>query len=347
MGEKHTARLEPVGIEMEVDEDETILDAAFRQGIMLMHGCKEGQCSSCKSFLLDGDVDLDKYSTFALPDFEEAEGYTLLCRAHALTDVEIELLHYDEERIQSGTPIITATTEVEAVEELTHDIRRLVVKVTEPEALEFKAGQYVDIGVPGHDGEHRSFSMANAPGEPGRLEFMIKLYEGGRFSGLLANGDGISEGDELTCKGPFGMFTLRDSSPRRLVFIAGGAGMAPVLSLLRSMAEKGTERKATFYYGARTQDDLFALEEMERLGGELEDFTFVPALSEADDDDEWEGKTGLITDVVDDLEGDDLEDVDAYLCGPPPMVDAAIALLERRGVPEAHIYFDRFTTSAA
>ena len=123
--------------------------------------------------------------------------------------------------------------------------------------------------------------MANAPGEPDRLEFMIKLYEGGRFSGLLANGNGISVGDELTCKGPFGMFTLRDSSPRKLVFIAGGAGMAPVLSLLRSMAEKGTERPAVFYYGARTEDDLFALDEIERLCGELPNLTFVPALSEA------------------------------------------------------------------
>jgi propane monooxygenase reductase subunit len=346
MGEKHIARFEPVGIEMEVDEDETILDAAFRQGIMLMHGCKEGQCSSCKSFLLDGDVDLDRYSTFALPDFEEAEGYTLLCRAHALTDVEIELLHYDEEALRSGVPIITATTEVEALDELTHDIRRLVVKVSEPDGLEFKAGQYVDISIPGADGEHRSFSMANAPGEPGRLEFMIKLYEGGRFSGLLSNGNGISVGDELTCKGPFGMFTLRDSSPRRLVFIAGGAGMAPVLSLLRSMAEKGTERPATFYYGARTADDLFALEEMKQLGEKLPDFTFVPALSEDEEGGDWDGESGLITDVVDRME-EDLEDVDAYLCGPPPMVDAAIALLERRGVPEAHIYFDRFTTTAA
>jgi propane monooxygenase reductase subunit len=347
MGEIHTVRLEPVGIEMEVDEDETILDAAFRQGIMLMHGCKEGQCSSCKSFLLDGDVDLDKYSTFALPDFEEAEGYTLLCRAHALSDLEIELLHYDEERIRSGTPIVDATTEVEAVEELTRDIRRLVLKVTDPEGLEFNAGQYVDIGVPGAEDEHRSFSMANAPGEPDRLEFMIKLYEGGRFSGLLDNGNGISVGDELKCKGPFGMFTLRDSSPRRLVFIAGGAGMAPILSLLRSMAEKGTERPATFYYGARTQDDLFALEEMERFESVLPDFTFVPALSEDEEGGDWDGEAGLITDVVDRLEDDDLADVDAYLCGPPPMVDAAIALLERRGVPEAHIYFDRFTTSAA
>ncbi len=346
MGEKHIARFEPVGLEMEVDEDETILDAAFRQGIMLMHGCKEGQCSSCKSFLLDGEVDLDRYSTFALPDFEEQEGYTLLCRAHALTDVEIELLHYDEEALRSGVPIVTVKTEVEAVDELTHDIRRLVVRVGEPDGLQFKAGQYVDIGIPGADGEHRSFSMANAPGEPGRLEFMIKLYEGGHFSGLLARGDGISAGDALTCTGPFGMFTLRDSSPRRLVFIAGGAGMAPVLSLLRSMAEKGTDRPATFYYGARTADDLFALEEIERLGGELPGFRFVPALSEAEEDGDWDGECGLVTDVVERLE-EDLEDVDAYLCGPPPMVDAAIALLERRGVPEAHIYFDRFTTTAA
>jgi len=321
MGEKHIARFEPVGIEMEVDEDETILDAAFRQGIMLMHGCKEGQCSSCKSFLLDGEVDLDRYSTFALPDFEEAEGYTLLCRAHALTDVEIELLHYDEDALRSGVPIVTATTVVEAVEELTHDIRRLVLKVSDPASLEFKAGQYVDIGIPGADGEHRSFSMANAPAQADRLEFMIKLYEGGHFSGLLADASAIAVGDELSCRGPFGMFTLRDSSPRRLVFIAGGAGMAPVLSLLRSMADKGTERPATFYYGARTADDLFALEEIERLGGALPDFSFVPALSEAGDGD-WDGESGLITDVVDRLE-EDLEDVDAYLCGPPPMVDAA------------------------
>ena len=348
MGEKHIARLEPVGIELEVDEDETILDAAFRQGIMLMHGCKEGQCSSCKSFLLDGEVDLDRYSTFALPDFEEAEGYTLLCRAHALSDVEIELLHYDEERLRSGLPIVEATTEVEAVEELTHDIRRLVLRLQGPDLLRFNAGQYVDISIPGaENGEHRSFSMANTPTESDRLEFMIKLYEGGRFSGLLSNGTGIAVGDALTCRGPFGMFTLRDSSPRRLVFIAGGAGMAPVLSLLRSMAEKGTERRATFYYGARTEDDLFALEEIERIGRALPDFTFVPALSEAGPDTGWDGESGLITDVVDRLEAGDLADADAYLCGPPPMVDAAIALLERRGVPESHIYFDRFTTTAA
>jgi propane monooxygenase reductase subunit len=306
-----------------------------------MHGCKEGQCAACKSFLLDGEVDLDRYSTFALPDFEEEEGYTLLCRAHALSDVEIELINYDEEVLRSGVPIVEATAEVEVVESLTHDIRRLVLKLRDPEGITFHAGQYMDIAIPGADGEHRSFSMANTPGEPDRLEFMIKLYEGGHFSGLLANGHGIKVGDELTCTGPYGVFTLRDSSPRRLVFIAGGAGMAPVMSLLRSMAEKGTQRPATFYYGARTEADLFALAELERLCETVPDLRFVPALS----DEDWDGETGLVTDVVDRME-EDLTEVDAYLCGPPPMVDAAIALLERRGCPESRIYFDKFTTTA-
>jgi propane monooxygenase reductase subunit len=332
MGNTHTVRFEPVGLEIEVDEDETILNAAFRQGLMLMHGCKEGQCSACKSFLLDGEVDLDRYSTFALPDFEEAEGWTLLCRAHAYSDLEIELINYDEEILQSGTPIRTVTTRVEAVEPLTGDIRRLVLRPDEP--LEFKPGQYVDIHIPGADGEHRSFSMANT--EPDVLEFMIKLYPGGRFSGLL---DGeIKPGDELTVTGPYGVFTLRQSSPRRLLFIGGGAGMAPILSLLRSLSQAGAEREATYYYGARTEADLFHIQELAGLP-----CGFVPACSE--DSNGWAGEFGLITDVVDRLEGD-IAEVDAYVCGPPPMVEAAIALLEARGVPEAHIYFDKFTTTA-
>jgi propane monooxygenase reductase subunit len=335
MGKTHTVRFEPVGIEIEVDEDETILNAAFRQGIMLMHGCKEGQCSACKSFLLEGEVDLDRYSTFALPDFEEAEGWTLLCRAHAYSDLEIELINYDEEILHGGTPPRTVKTRVEAVEELTHDIRRLHLKVLDDEPFEFKPGQYVDIQIPGHEEHHRSFSMANT--NAGELEFMIKLYPGGRFSGLLSE-DAIKPGDELNVTGPYGVFTLRTSSPRRLLFIGGGAGMAPILSLLRSLSESGNEREATYYYGARTETDLFHLDVLDALPA-----TFVPALSE--DSNGWAGETGLITDVVERLEGD-VSEVDAYVCGPPPMVEAAIALLEAKGVPEAHIYFDKFTTTA-
>jgi propane monooxygenase reductase subunit len=343
MGNKHTVRFEPLGIEMEADEDETVLNAAFRQGLMLMHGCKEGQCSACKSFLLDGDVDLDRYSTFALPEFEEAEGWTLLCRAHAYSDLEIELINYDEDELRSGNPPRTVQTEVTEVDELTHDIRLLRVKVTDDEEFSFKPGQYVDVRIPDHEEDHRSFSMANTTSAPNELEFMIKLYEGGRFSGLLKD-DRIKVGDALQVTGPYGVFTLRASSPRRLVFIGGGAGMAPILCLLRSMAEAGVQRPATYYYGARTETDLFHLEELEKLAQELPDFTFVPALSEAGEGEGWSGETGLITDVVERLE-DDLAEVDAYLCGPPPMVDAAIAMLEAQGVPEAHIFFDKFTTT--
>ena len=344
MGEKFTVRLEPVGIEMEADEDETVLNAAFRQGLMLMHGCKEGQCSACKSFLLDGEVDLDRYSTFALPDFEEAEGWTLLCRAHAQSDLEIELINFDEEILHSGVELQTARTRVEAVDELTHDIRRLRLSLVEPERLTFHAGQYVDIKVPGAD-EHRSFSMANTPATGGELEFMIKLYPDGHFSGLLENG-GVEVGDELEVTGPYGVFTLRSSSPRRLLFIGGGAGMAPILCLLRSLAEQRSERPAVYYYGARRPEDLFHLDELKALDDELPDFRFVPALSEdGAHANGWDGETGLITDVVDRLE-EDVTEVDAYVCGPPPMVDAAIALLERKGVPESRIHYDKFTTTA-
>jgi propane monooxygenase reductase subunit len=339
MGETHTVRLEPVGIEFDVDEDETVLNGAFRQGLMLMHGCKEGQCAACKSFLMDGEVDLERYSTFALPDFEEAEGWTLLCRAHALTDLEVELINYDEEILRSGIAVQKLRTTVEAIEPLTRDIRRLVLRLADDDHLTFYPGQYVDIQIPGTH-EHRSFSMANLPSDRGRLEFMIKLYPGGRFSGLLADGQ-LSVGDELEVRGPYGVFTLRNSSVRPLLFIGGGAGMAPILSLLRSLAEQGSERTAVYYYGAREEQDLFHADHLGELARELPDMRFVPALSDQD----WEGERGLITDVVDRSEPE-LADIDAYLCGPPPMVDAAIDLLVRRGVPEGHIYYDKFTTSA-
>jgi propane monooxygenase reductase subunit len=336
MADTHTVRLEPVGIEFEVSEDETVLNGAFRQGLMLMHGCKEGQCSACKSFLLDGEVDLDRYSTFALPDFEEAEGWTLLCRAHALTDLEVELVNFDEEMLRSGLPVQTAVAKVAAVEELTHDIRRLVLEL--PGELEFHPGQYVDISIPGTEA-HRSFSMANLPSDTGRLEFMIKLYPDGRFSGLLASGD-ICAGTELEIRGPYGVFTLRDQSPRRLLFIGGGAGMAPILCLLRSLAERGIVRPAVYYYGARNETDLFHRDELTALESQLPDFRFVPALSEGD----WAGETGLITDVVERCE-DGFDAVDAYVCGPPPMVEAAQALLIAKGIPESRIYYDKFTTT--
>src|SRR4051794_20502047 len=129
MAQRHKVKFEPVDLEIEVSEDETVLDAGFRQGVMLAHGCKEGQCSACKSFLLSGDVELERYSTFALADYEQEEGYTLLCRAHAYSDLEVELLHYDEEVLTSGVPIRTLKTRVDKIESLSRDIYKLCLNL--------------------------------------------------------------------------------------------------------------------------------------------------------------------------------------------------------------------------
>jgi propane monooxygenase reductase component len=343
MTDKHTVRFEPVGIEIEVREDQNVLRAAAEQGIMLMHGCKEGQCSSCKSFVLDGeDYELDKYSTFALPDYEKEEGFTLLCRTHVYEDVTIELLNYDEDMIRSGLPIQQAVTEVVSIEPVTPDMRHVVLRLVQPTDIKFFPGQYVDISLPDSE-ETRSFSMANTSArESGQLEFVIRVYPDGLFSHFLDTQ--LSVGDRLDITGPFGVFTLREGRDGNLIFIGGGAGMAPILSVLRSLVERGITRQATYYYGARRRQDLCFDKELRALAESLPGFRYVPALSESTDGDGWDGEVGFITDVVRKHESD-LAAADAYVCGPPPMVEAAMAVLAELGVPEKRIYYDKFTTT--
>jgi propane monooxygenase reductase subunit len=220
-------------------------------------------------------------------------------------------------------------------------MRHLVVQLVEPEEIKFFPGQYLDFMVPGTE-DSRSFSMANTPNRDGRYEFVIKIYPDGLFSQFLD--ERVKVGDRLDVEGPFGTFTLRESRTSDLIFVGGGAGMAPVLGLLRSMAERGVERKATFYYGARAARDLCFEKELERLAEKMPGFRYIPALSEPAEDDEWDGHTGLITEIVQANESS-LEGMDAYVCGPPPMVDAAIATLTALGVREEHIFYDKFTTT--
>ncbi|GHE89121.1 methane monooxygenase component C [Amycolatopsis deserti] len=344
MADKHRISFEPVDIEMEVGEDEKILDAAFRQGIHLMHGCREGQCSACKSYVLDGDIQMERYSTFACNDAEVEEGYVLLCRAHAFSDCTIELLNFDEEELLNSAPLQQIRTEVLEVVEHTHDIVGLKLKPVDPPAYEFKPGQYADLTIPGTD-EHRSFSMATIPSSGDHIEFVIKKYPGGKFSSLLD--DGIAPGDTIDLTGPYGNFTLKNGHVLPLVLMAGGAGMAPVLSLLRHLSETGDTRRIRFYYGARTAADLFYLDEIRALGERLPDFGFVVALSESAEGAEGLGVTaepGMVTDVVEAREPE-LHRSEVYLCGPPPMVDAALALAARQGVPDDQVFYDKFTTS--
>ena len=328
---------EPIGEEIDCDEEESVLDAAFRHGYNLVYGCREGQCSACKAYLLEGEVALKPYSTFALSDSEEEQGYTLLCRAMPDSDLVVELLHFDPDDYRSEHPIVDGRAKVAELEPLTHDITRLALDLVEPLDFDYRPGHYVDVWVPGCD-ERRSFSMANLPGD-GWLELIVKRYPGGRISGLL---DGeLAVGDELRFTGPYGAFHLR-AGDRPILMVAGGSGMAPQLALLRQLVRDAADRPVRFFYGARTRRDLFSLEEIERLGAQLPDFAFVPVLS----DEDWDGETGLVHEAVarEPVGGD----VEAYLCGPPPMVEAALELLvDGRGVDPAHVHFDKFTTAVA
>lgn len=337
--------LEPVGVEMEVEEGETVLEAAFRQGVALMHGCKEGQCSTCKSLLLDGDVEMERYSTFALNDFEKEEGLILLCKSIPYSDLTVELLQYDEDALKVSVPIKTFKTVVEEIESLTHDIRRLTLTLVEPNNITFHSGQFVDVYLPGTD-SYRSYSMSNTPSQSDRLEFMIKIFKGGRFSTLLD--EQFTKGYQLDVRGPFGNCIRREESKGAMFMIGGGSGMAPLWSILNDMAEKGVNRKITFFYGARTKRDLFYLEKFAEITEKLEGFTFIPALSEPLPEDNWDGETGFITDVLKRhldpaVAGKDME---AFLCGPAVMIDAGIALLREAGVTPDRIFFDKFVPAS-
>ena len=325
---------------MDVIEGETVLNAAFRQGIALMHGCKEGQCSSCKSLLLKGDVEFLKYSTFALPDYEKDTDHILLCRTLAYSDISVELLNYDEDAVSRAIPVRNFDAALIQVTPMTHDIRQLEIELEEP--LRFWAGQYVDLTISG-TGITRSFSMAIHPRQPTRLRFIIKRYPEGLFSGLLDGG--LRVGQRLTVKGPYGTCFRREQRTGPMLLIGGGSGMSPLWSILWDHLESGEKRPIRFFYGARTRRDLFYLEEFAALTAKLPDFRFIPALSHAEPDDTWTAETGFIHDVVDrTLRTEALDgEIDVYSCGPPSMVDAVLPILQMSGLQPGQIYFDKFT----
>jgi propane monooxygenase reductase component len=340
----HHVRFEPVGVEMEVEEGEWILDAAFRQGIAVPHGCREGQCSSCKCVLLEGDVEVEDYSTFALPDYEKDTGHILLCRGYAYSDVTIELLNYDEDLMRRAIAVKAIGGVLSAVTQLTHDIRLLEVRIDQP--LKFWAGQFVELGVP-TAGVTRSYSMASTPGTPTTLLFIVRKYPDGAFSSLIDTT--LTPGTRLTLKGPFGSCFRREAQTGPMVLVGGGSGMSPLWSILQDHIQSGEQRPIRFFYGARTRRDLFFLEEFASVAKQLRDFEFIPVLSQATAQDAWDGETGFVHEAVERvLRAQSLVgDIDAYTCGPPPMVDAVLPMLQRLGIALDRTHVDKFTPASA
>ena len=340
---KHTVRFEPVGVEMEVEEGEWVLDAAFRQGIAVMHGCREGQCSSCKCLLLEGDAEVEKYSTFALPDYERETGHILLCRTYAYSDLTVELLNYDEDMMLRSIAVKTFDGVLSAITSLTHDT--WLVEVQLEQAMKFWAGQFVELSVPSA-GVTRSYSMASTHSTPTTLQFIIRKYAGGAFSALI---DGmLKPGDRLTLKGPYGGCFRRGERAGPMILVGGGSGMSALWSILQDHIESGEQRPIRFFYGARTRKDLFFLDEFAAVAGKLADFEFIPVLSQATFEDAWSGETGFVHEVVERLlqEQQLSGELDAYTCGPPPMIDALLPVLQRLGVALDRTYVDKFTPAS-
>ena len=306
-------RFEPVGAEIDCAPEETILEAAFRHGLNLAHGCREGQCSACKCFLLAGDVELKQHSSFALSDSEATNGYALMCRALPSTDLVVELLHHDGEALALEHPPRDGQATVTSLEQLTPEVTRLVLDAP---GLQFTPGQYLDLHVAG---AKRSFSMANLPGEP--IELLIRRYPGGRLSGML--GSEITAGTPLTYTGPYGSLRLHESAGP-ILMVASGTGLAPILSLLRELAVRRDTRPIRLIVAAR---EPFCEEEIAAAGERLEGF----ASTHESGRNVPEQVQRLLTPTT-----------DVYMCGAPKLLDAVRAV-----VPDVcRVFEDRFTVSA-
>jgi NAD(P)H-flavin reductase/ferredoxin len=333
------ARLEPSGREFSLDQGDSVLNCALRQRVLLQYGCRNGRCSSCKYFLLDGEVDFGKTSPYCLTDSEKDDGWALLCQARALSDLVIRD-HDTSDR--DDAPVITPqdyAAKVIAVDQLTASLWQLRLELVKP--IRFYPGQYIEIEAPGQNGNWRCYSIASSPANPDHLEFVVKQITGGSFSDQIVH---LTPGFELAIRGPSGMSYLRTGN-RPTLLVATGSGIAPLMSILRSCSAENVDRSFEFYYGARRQSDLIFQDEIRRLEARMPGFSFKPTLSAPLASDEWSGAVGRVTQVLQ-REILDASPYDAYICGQPEMCEAVAALLLAKGIPENRIFRDDFFAAA-
>ena len=334
--------VEPSGRGFSTDSDETILLAAIRQGVGLPYGCKDGACGSCKCRLVSGQVNMDGYQAKALSEDEAAQGLVLTCRAHPLSDVVLESKQVTAE---DALPVRKMPSRVAQLEKLSPDVMRVRLQLPASEAFAYHAGQYVEFIL--RDGDRRSYSMANAAhtqAEVGGIELHIRHMPGGKFTDMVFNE--LKEKAILRVEGPFGSFYLRDDSQAPMVFVASGTGFAPIKALLEHMQLTGTTRPTTVYWGGRRPQDLYLNEWMEAAAAAMPNVTYIPVVSDALPEDQWQGRTGFVhRAVMDDFA--DLSAHEVYVCGAPVVVNSARDEFTRlRGLKDEAFYADSFTTAA-
>ena len=317
-----------------VSEGVTILEAALADGIVYPHGCRSGRCGSCKSRLVSGEVDLLDHSRFALSDVEKAQGLILACRAIPTTDAIVAWLGDGEEILSH--PHRRLNCRVTAIEDATHDIKRIRLAIDGGNPLAFTAGQYARLTFPG--APSRDYSMANGPVER-ELEFHIRHVPGGAATQRIHTR--LKLGDPVLVEGPFGSSYLREQHEGPILCVAGGSGLAPIKGIVEAALASGMKQPIHIYFGARSDRDLYLVDHFESLAIGHPNLHFTPVLSDTVLGAPW--RTGLVTDVV----AEDLRDLDgwkAYVAGPPPMVEAAMQIGTARGLRPEDLHADVFFT---
>ena len=320
-------------VSLEVQEGQTILDAALAAGIPYPHGCRSGRCGSCKSRLIEGEVELLQHSRFALSEEEKADGLILACRAVPQTDAAVAWLGSDDDDAVEAPRRVEAI--VSGLDDLTHDIKLVRISPVDGSPLLFTAGQYAQVGFDGVPA--RSYSMANRHGDDS-LEFHIRKVPGGVTSQHVH--DALKAGDKLTLEFPLGSSYLRQHHSGPILCIAGGSGLAPIKSIVETALAHGMKQPIHVYFGARGARDLYLVEHFETLADRHNNLSFTAVLS---DTQVAPHRHGFVTDAV----AEDLADFDgwkAYVAGPPPMVDAAMAMAFARGLRPEDMHADVFFT---
>ncbi|MDO5683781.1 MAG: 2Fe-2S iron-sulfur cluster-binding protein, partial [Propionibacteriaceae bacterium] len=290
----YTIRIESLDQEVQCREDQNILDACLRNGIWLPHACGHGTCGTCKSDVLDGEVNHNDASDFALMEYERNEGKTLPCVATPKSDVVLDADVEAEEGV-TMYPVRDYQGTVTAIEDCARDTRRLIIDLDNE--IQFNAGQYVQVTLPNTDGEFRSWSIASCPSKPSQIELAIRNTPGGKGTEGWIFKD-LKEGDQINIAGPYGRFFVRTAKDKPMIMIGGGTGLSPLKSMVDHVLQADTGQTMYLYHGVRGEADLYDVEYFRNLEAEHEDqFFYRPCLSEEDG---VEGTSfGLVTDVID------------------------------------------------
>ncbi len=326
----HTVTLQPSGRTFNVESNETVLDAALRQGLALQYGCRGGACGACKGTIVEGAVHYDD-DPMALSEDDVEDGMLLTCLALPDSDLVLEVDLVEE---VSAIKVQELPAKIKLMERLGADVMRLGLTLPEDARLQYLAGQYVEFLM--DDGGRRAFSIANAPHDDEMLEFHVRHVPGGKFTDSLFNE--MEPGSLIRMEGPHGSFFVREDSERPMIMLATGTGFGPIKGIIEHMIAEESERPIYLYWGAENQDGLYMGELAQKWADEHAHIHFRPVFSGIAASGE---RKGYVQDAVV-ADFDSLADYEVYACGNPNMVKAAQEKLLTGGVSDDHFFSDSF-----